>query len=189
MENNVNGQNKRKNLVVVILAIFLLAACGFICYDKFLKKDEPIKKDCNCPTCEKCNSIEKDDEKLKICTLDMSGKTALDVYKECGDDHFQEFYRKTVIKNIKVNNKNYELTYFFDGRDEEPDERIIKMYLNGAVYEMHMGIYRNVLHGLSVKNNLLVLDEGAYTDAYPPSTTVYDLVGDVKKDNIYSWYD
>ena len=51
MENNVVEQNKGKNLVVVILVILLLSACGFICYDKFLKKDDSSQKDCNCPIC------------------------------------------------------------------------------------------------------------------------------------------
>lgn len=51
MVNNVIEQNKGKNLIVVILVILLLAACGFICYDNFLRKNESSQKDCNCSIC------------------------------------------------------------------------------------------------------------------------------------------
>lgn len=49
MENNVKGKNNSR-IIISILCILLLALIGFICYDKFLKKEdkECPKIDCQC---------------------------------------------------------------------------------------------------------------------------------------------
>lgn len=49
MENNVKKKNN-SGIIIAVLCILLLASTGFICYDKFLKKEdkECPKIDCQC---------------------------------------------------------------------------------------------------------------------------------------------
>ena len=83
MENVAKEENKRGVLVTLILTVLLLGAVGFICYDKLLKKEDSNSKDCNCPKCDKCSNIENENENSKLCTLDMNGKSNLNVLDEC----------------------------------------------------------------------------------------------------------
>ena len=58
MENSLKEKNNAKAIVIAILIVLLVVACGFICFDKLLKKSEPVSKDYSCPTCEKCDNKE-----------------------------------------------------------------------------------------------------------------------------------
>ncbi len=177
MENNLKEKNNN-GIINAILCILLLASIGFICYDKFLKKEEPKPADCNCPTCEKCNNEAKQDDYLKLCTLDMGGKISLDVNSECVDKELSA--SNVVVKNIKINGKLYELKYVFEpGEDEDNkyfENSVTKLYVNGKLLDAYPGdiSYRTVLMYLKIDNNKLILGETIPSDI-PPGEHTYDL--------------
>ena len=50
---------KNRKVIVGILGGLLLISLGFICYDKFLKKDDITKNDCDCPKCQECDKVKE----------------------------------------------------------------------------------------------------------------------------------
>lgn len=177
MKENVKGKNN-SGIIIAVLCALLLASIGFICYDKLLKKEEPKTSDSNCPVCEKCNCEQKQDEYLKLCTLDMDGKTSLDVNSECTDKDSSA--SNVVVKNIKINSKLYELKYIFEpGEDEDNkyfENSVTKLYINGKLLDAYPGdiSYRTVLMYLKIDNNKLILGETIPSDI-PPGEHTYDL--------------
>ena len=177
MENNVKKKNNSV-IIIAILCILLLASIGFICYDKFLKKEEK-SKDCNCPTCEKCSNEKGQEIKLKMCTLDMNGKTSIDVQAEC-ETAATDGYDSVAIKNIKVNSKIYELKYrlvYDDITNDDQlayDNSVTKIYVNNKLLDAFPGQFRNTLMSLKVSNSKLILSE-AYPSDVPAADHTYDL--------------
>ena len=56
MENEKN-KGTGKSIIIAILAVLLLAACGYIGYDKILKEEKDINDTVNnCPKCQECES-------------------------------------------------------------------------------------------------------------------------------------
>ena len=74
---------KKKNIIIWVLAVILLLAAGFICYDKFLKKTETVSKDCDCPKCEKVNNT--CDLKVDYVSGEYEKKTLTAKYVNVGD--------------------------------------------------------------------------------------------------------
>jgi len=179
MDNVVKEENKKKNVIIGVLIILLLIVTGFICYDKLLKKGETESKNCNCPICEKCKDEDKQDSKLNVCTLDMSGKTNIDVQDECMKIN-EDGYDDVVVKNIKVNGKTYELKYIHkldESTDDDQlsyDNSVTMVYVNGELLDAYPGMYRNVLMTLRIENNKLILGETFPSDV-PPADHSYDL--------------
>ena len=170
MEENVKEKNNN-GIINAILCILLLASIGFICYDKLLKKEESKSLDCNCPVCEKCNIVNNDEE-LRICTIDMKGRTSANIYTECSGDGMEIYggHTKVIVKNIEINKKNFQLEHIFDGYENS----ITKMYINGQLLDVYKGDYRQILWGLKIKDNKLVVEESFPSDV-PPGEHTYDL--------------
>ena len=181
MENSLKEKNNGKGIVIAILIVLLLAACGFIFYDKLLKKEESVSKECNCPTCEKCNNNSNQGSKLKACTLDMNGKANIDVNDMCANA-MEDGYDGVVVKNIKVNGKIYELKYVLEpGMDINENDTtsyygnsITKLYINDKLLDAYPGQYRNALMTIKIANNKLILGETFPSDV-PPADHTYDL--------------
>ena len=77
---------KRKHIIIWVLAVILLLAAGFICYDKLLKKTETISKDCNCPKCERCEKTNNTcDLRVDYVSGDYEKKTLTAKYVNVGD--------------------------------------------------------------------------------------------------------
>ena len=181
MENSLKEKNNGKGIIIAILIVLLLAACGFICYDKLLKKEESVSKKCNCPTCEKCDNNSNQGNKLKECTLDMNGKVNIDVNDVCSNA-MEDGYDGVIVKNIKVNGKIYELKYVFEpGKDINENDTtsyygnsVTKLYINDKLLDAYPGQDRNALMTLKVNNNKLILGETFPSDV-PPTEHTYDL--------------
>lgn len=179
MENSLKEKNNGKGIIIAILIVLLLLTCGFICYDKLLKKSEPVSKDCNCPVCEKINSNSNQGSNLKVCTLDMSGKTNIDVQDMCSNV-MEDGYDGVVVKNITANGKTYELKYIHEMDESASDDQlaydnsVTKLYVNSKLLDAYPGQYRNVLMTVKVTNNKLVLGETFPSDV-PAAEHTYDL--------------
>ena len=178
MEEKVKKKNNA--IIIVILLILLLASIGFICYDKLLKKEEPKPSDCNCPECEKCSKNEEQEE-FKLCTLDMKGKSNLDVLNDC-IKMTDENSSNVEVKNIEVNGKVYNLKYVFEGAKEQDDEgssyyrnSVTKIYVNGKLIDAFPGQYRNILFSLEIKDGKLVVQDG-YPSETPPGEHIYNII-------------
>ena len=200
MENIVKEKGNSKGIITVILFILFLAAVGFICYDKLLKKEDSNSKDCNCPKCEKCSNsgntivddeFDEEDRKLKTCTIDLNGKSEVNknqIDKACGEDFFGNSYREVIIKNVKIKDMTFNVKYLFEGLYSEPDDRFIKVYVNDTLFELHKAIYSNALSSIKVKEDLLELTEYSFTDI-PAFTRLYDIYGgSARKDVIQEDY-
>ncbi len=177
MEKNLKEKNN-SGIIIVILCVLLLASIGFICYDKFLKKEEPKPTDCNCSTCEKCNKEVNQDTKSEKCVLDMNGKTNLDVNSECAN--MEADNSNAIVKNIKLNGKNYELKYIFVKDESSSDSRLAYdngvtiIYVNGKLLDAFPGQYRNVLMTIKTSGSKLILGETFPSDV-PAAEHTYDL--------------
>ena len=174
--------NKRNN-IIIILGVLLLAAVGFICYDKLLIKKEPKKIESDCKACEKCN---KEEQKIKTitCTLDMNGKTNIDVEQDCSS---VIGYNSVVIKNIKVNEKLYEFKYRLDGLsnvinddgsiDEyyyNYDNSVGTYYVNGKLIDAFSAKYSYVIMTVRIENGKIIV-KNAFPSDIPPVEHPYDL--------------
>ena len=165
MENVVKEKGNSKGIIIVILIILFLGAVGFICYDKLLKKEDSNSKDCNCPKCEKCSNsgniivddeFDEEDRKLKTCIIDLNGKSEVNqnqIDKTCGEDFFGNFYREVIIKNIKIKDMTFNVKYLLEGLYSDPDDRIIKVYVNDTLFELHKAIISNALSSIKVKED------------------------------------
>lgn len=79
-------KKEKKNIIIGFLAVVLLIATGFICYDKFLKKTETVSNDCNCQKCEKCEKINNTcNLKANYNPSDYEKKTLTAKYYNVGD--------------------------------------------------------------------------------------------------------
>lgn len=116
MNDSVNIK-KGNTIVVVVLTILLVGLAAFICYDKFVKKDET--KDCTCEkiecNCEKCDSsngetcdctkeitnntqeTEKSDDKNSVKTRICTG-----TYTGRGATHKDVFTKELKYGNISI---------------------------------------------------------------------------------------
>ncbi len=178
--NNLEKNEKGKNITIIILSIVLIIALGFICYDKMLNKQKTTKKECKCPICEKCisESKEENNSKDKICELDMKDKNELDVYNLCEEQGISNA-SSVKIKNILINNKNYvlfhEFTPFYDSKGTYVNfNGITKLYLNGILLDVYKGQNRETLWKIKIDGNKLIISETWPSEA-PPVDYTYDL--------------
>ena len=189
MDNNLKEKSNGKGIIIVILVVLLIIACGFICYDKLIKKNEAKPKDC--PVCEKCKEPEQKecpknenilptDDKLYKCIVDMSGKTSIKLEDACADVYDDSY--NILVKNINVNGKTYELKYYVEENDPSEaqpnhlsmENSVTQVYVNNVLLDAYPGQYRNSLMSVEVKNNKLVLGEAFPSDVGPGYHT-YDL--------------
>ena len=94
MENT--EKRKNESIVTIILAVLLLCSCGYICYDKLLKKESS----CNCPKCQECATCQENTNlEEKVNSL-------------------KEITVTTTNQSIKIGNKTYSIkTGTYDGND------------------------------------------------------------------------
>ena len=79
-------EKEKKNIIIGVLAVVLLIAIAFICYDKFLKKTENVSKNCNCQKCENCEKIDNTcDLKIDYNPGEYEKKTLTAKYVNVGD--------------------------------------------------------------------------------------------------------
>ncbi len=184
--NNIEKGGKVKNFIIIMLSIILIIALGFICYDRFLIKEEPIKQNCKCPKCEKCNTeiekIEKEEE--KICEIDMKDKKVLDVYSMCSEQE-NSSTSNVKVKNISINGKNYalfhEFTPFYDLKGKYVNfNGITKLYLNGILLDVYKGQNRETLWRVRIDDSKIIVSE-TWPSENPPVDYTYDLK-DIDKD-------
>jgi len=178
--NNIEKGGKVKNFIIIMLSIILVIALGFICYDRFLNKEESIKQNCKCPTCEKCidNKSVDEPEKKEICELDMTNKTELDVYGLCKEKGIDNASR-VKIRNISINNKSYVLFHdfepFYDLKGTYVHHNAVtKLYINGFLLDVYKGQNREILWSIKIEGTSIIISETWPSEA-PPVDYTYDL--------------
>ena len=178
--NDLEKNEKGKNITIIILSIVLIIALVFICYDKMLNIQKTTKKECKCPICEKCisESKEENNSKDKICELDMANKTDLEVYDLCDDQGISN-ESNVKIRNISINNKEYVLYHvfepFYDAKGTYVSfNGVTKLYLNGYLVDVYKGQKRQTLWRIRIDGNKLIVSETWPSEA-PPVDYTYDL--------------
>lgn len=178
--NGVEKTGKGKNIIIVILFILLFGAIVFICYDKLLNNQKNTKDKCKCPTCEKCVSEKKENNnsKDKICELDMTNMSELNVYDLCEEKGIYNA-SNVKIKNILVNNKEYILYHvfepFYDAKGTYVNfNGVTKLYLNGFLVDVYKGQRRQTLWTVKIDGNILTVSE-TWPSENPPVDYTYDL--------------
>ena len=178
--NNIENKVKGKGTVIIALSIALIIALGFIFYYQILNKSKEDKKECKCPTCEKCidNKSEDEPEKKEICELDMANKTELDVYGLCKEKGIDNASR-VKIKNISINNKSYVLFHdfepFYDLKGTYVNyNAVTKLYINGILLDVYKGQNRETLWRVRIDDSKLIVSE-TWPSENPPVDYTYDL--------------
>ena len=178
--NNIENKVKGKGTVIIALSIALIIALGFIFYYQILNKSKVAKKECKCPTCEKCidNKSEDEPEKKEICELDMANKTELDVYGLCKEKGIDNASR-VKIKNISINNKSYVLFHdfepFYDLKGTYVNyNAVTKLYINGILLDVYKGQNRETLWRVRIDDSKLIVSE-TWPSENPPVDYTYDL--------------
>ena len=178
--NNVENKGKGKNIAIIVLGIVLIIALGFIFYYQILNKSKVAKKECKCPTCEKCIDNKSVDEpgKKEICELDMTNKTELDVYGLCKEKGIDNASR-VKIRNISINNKSYVLFHdfepFYDLKSTYINyNAVTKLYINGFLLDVYKGQNREILWSIKIEGTSIIISETWPSEA-PPVNYTYDL--------------
>ena len=181
---------KKTNFMVILLGVLLLAAVGYIVFDKCTRKE--IK----CTDCEKCNTqvvtpscvvdpkeskevhntFTEEEKELKTCTIDMTGKKELNQKEICDEDFFLNNHREVLINNITYNGKTHTIRYYYNGLHEDPDEDFVKVYVDDYLSDIHKGTYQNSLSKIKItKDGKIQLTEYSFTDV-PATTNTYYFV-------------
>ena len=167
-------KGKGKDITIIVLSIVLIISLGFIFYNKVLNKSKVTKKECKCPTCEKCidNKSVDEPEKKDICELDMTNKRELNVYDLCKEKGIDNASR------VKIN-KFYVLFHdfepFYDLKGTYVNYNgVTKLYLNGILLDVYKGQNRETLWTIRIEDTNIIISETWPSEA-PPVDYTYDL--------------
>ena len=142
-ELNVKSNNNSK-IIIVILAILLIGALGFICYDKFINKEKPpVPTPSPSPTTDKDDTIKNEYSEWMTYLLNLNNsKISLDddiKHKDMTIEDLRGFFNE-------VNSYQYTLTKVYAGTGDGLNIRI-EYSKNGKDYMVRFQPLKN---GISV---------------------------------------